>query len=346
MKILLFSTDEYFLNVFGGYLAREKIEFDLYCYSKEKEALDELEKGKFDFILCEEGYLETYQENSTYVALGMHTIYPKETQKGTLNIYQKSDRIREELDYMLQLLAGNKLSEERKNMTMVSFFSTEGGSGKTTIAYLTAVECAKKKKVLYINLEALAVTEYLYSSENSMTMEELLLSFDEKKEDSAAMLLNAVTKNSDGVYVLPTLENIGDYLELSVTTVIQMLQMISSISGINHMIVDLPNAFSTFTETMLIESKRIVWVYSDGRTGKKKLEKIKNDPYLKAKGMLSKSSYVLNRCENQEDAKEYHAAFPVSGTLSTASQISRILEVNEAFCTGCQLLLQRTGLGV
>ena len=234
MKILLFSTDEYFLNVFGGYLAREKIEFDLYCYSKEKEALEKLSTGKFDFILCEEGYLETYQENSIYITLGMHTIYPNEIQRGILNIYQKSDRIREELDCMLQLLVGNKVSEERKNMTIISFFSTEGGSGTTTIAYLTAVECAKKKKVLYINLEALAVTEYLYSLENNMTMEELLLSFDEKKEDSAAMLLNAITKNVDGVYVLPTLKNIGDYLELSATTVLQMLQMISSISEINN----------------------------------------------------------------------------------------------------------------
>ena len=97
---------------------------------------------------------------------------------------------------------------------------------------------------------------------------------------------------------------------------------------------------------MLLESKKIVWVYVDGRTGKKKLEKVKNDPYLKTKGILSKSSYVLNRCENQEEINHYHAAFPVSKTLTTASQISKILDVNEAFSNGCRFLLQKTGLGM
>ena len=56
--------------------------------------------------------------------------------------------------------------------------------------------------MLYVNLEPLAVTEYLYPDEVESGMEEVLLSYDEENESSMSVLLNAIKKNSDGVYVL------------------------------------------------------------------------------------------------------------------------------------------------
>lgn len=344
MKTLLFSTDEYFLNVFTSYFSKEKLEYDLFSYSDEEVAGQVLEKEGFDLVLCEQGYLEKFDEEPNYVSLGMHTVYPGENQRGSLNIYQKASRVKEELEYMVQVLAGKHPAEGQNATTLVSFFSTEGGSGKTTLAYLTAVECAKTKKTLYMNLEPLAVTDCLYQADEEKRMEDILLSFDEKKEETAAVLLNAIDKTAEGVYVLPTLSNIGDYLELSSTVVLQMLHTVSSMSGVENIILDLPGAFSDFTETILSESKKIIWVYNDGRNGKRKMEKVQNDPYLKSRGILSKSSFVLNRCENQSAGEEYQAAFPVSRTLNTAGQISKILEVNEAFEKGCRNIAGKAGL--
>lgn len=344
MKILLFSTDEYFLNVFTGYFSREKLEYDLFSYSEETVAEQVLGKEKFDLILCEQGYLEKFDEESNYVSLGMHTVYPSENQKGTLNIYQKASRVKEELEYMVQVLAGKNPIGDKSQTNVVSFFSTEGGSGKTTLAYLTAVLCAKQKKTLYMNLEPLAVTEYLYPTDEMKHMEDVLLSFDDTREETTAVLLNAIDKTRDGVYVFPTLNNIGDYLELSGAMIMKMLYTVSAMSGIENIILDLPGAFSDFTETILMESKKIVWVYSDNRNGKMKLGKIKGDPYLKSRGILSKSVYALNRCENQGLVDNYHAAFPVSKTLNNANQISKILEVNDAFVTGCQNIARKAEL--
>ena len=344
MKILLFSTDEYFLNVFSGYLSKEKLEYDLFSYSEEAVAEQAVITQKFDLILCEQGYLEKFDEEPNYVSLGMHTVYPGEGKNGSLNIYQKASQVKEELEYMVQVLDGKNFTERKNKTTMVSYFSTEGGAGKTTLAYLTAVECAKQKKTLYMNLEPLAVTEYLYPSDGETCMEDILLSFDEKKEETLSILLNAIDKTSDGVYVLPTLSNIGDYLELSAAVVLQMINAACNMSGMENVILDLPGSFSAFTETILMESRKIVWVYNAGRTGKKKMEKVQNDPYLKSRGILSKSIYALNRCESQETEGEYHEAFPVSKTLNTANQISKILEVNEAFAVGCRNIAKRAEL--
>jgi len=344
MKILLFSSDEYFLNVFSGYLSREKLEYDVFSYSEETAAEQAVMTQKFDLILSEQGYLEKFDEEPNYVSLGMHTVYPGEGQNGSLNIYQKASQVKEELEYMVQVLSGKSLKDGTNKTTMVSFFSTEGGSGKTTLAYLTAVECAKQKKTMYMNLEPLSVTEFLYSREGNVRMEDILLSFDEKKEETRSNLLNAIERTAEDVYVLPTLSNIGDYLELSPAVVLQMINAACSMSGMENIILDLPGSFSTFTETILMESRKIVWVYNGTGTGMKKLEKVQNDPYLKSNGILSKSVYALNRCEKKEDGQAYHAAFPKSDTLSKAKQVSTILSVNEEFAIGCRNIAKKAEL--
>lgn len=344
MKIFIFHTDDYFLKVFSRYLSKENLEYDLTSYSDEEEAEKHLTKETYDLILCELGHLRTMEEEAVYVALTMHTVYPGEDKKASLNIFQKASKVREDLDYMLQVLKGRKTEERKNGMLLLPFFSTEGGAGKTTLAYLTAVECAKQGKTLYMNLEPLAVTDHLYSVGTQAQMESILMAFDNNKEETASVILNAIEKNEDGVYVLPTLNNIGDYLELSASLVLQMLSAISTMTGIEKIILDLPGSFSSFTEEILKESKAIVWVYNAGMLGRKKLEKIQKDPYLKSQGILSKSIYVLNRCEVKNDGEECHAAFPVSKTLTTAKHISKILEVNQAFVTGCQNIVKKAGL--
>ncbi len=342
MKLLLFSTDDYFLNVFGEYLARKKKEYDVLSYSDMKKADDKLRSERIDLILCENGYLEDFEEEGNFISLGMHTILPKANYKAALNIYQKSDRIMEELEYLIQVLKGNNVEDKQGQKPIVSFFSTEGGSGKTTLAYLTAVLCAREKKVLYVNLEPLAFTDTLYQVEMEESMEEVLLAFD--KENSTAILLDAIKRNADGVYVLPTLSNIGDYLELSVEIVFEMLHTIASMSGMEAIILDLPGSFCPLTEGIISESKSVVWVYTDGEKGRHKLQKAKEDPYLRAQGILSKSYFVLNKCKRKEDEMEYDVAFPISDSLSTANKIGKILDINPDFAKGCHKMASQVGM--
>jgi len=344
MKILLFSTDVYFLKVFGGFLSKERADFDLFCYSDERAAAEELRSERYDLILCEKGYLPEFDEEEKYVSLGTNTVFPSEKNKSELNIYQKADRVIEELEYLSQVISGTATKEDVGKNVYVSFVSTEGGSGKTTLAYLTAAACAEHKKVLYVNLEPLAVTEYLYPDEFESGMEEVLLSYDEENESSMSVLLNAIKKNSDGVYVFPTLSNIGDYMDTSPATILRMLRAATSISGMEVVLIDLPDAFSLLSQTILAESKRIVWVYTDGKMGRAKLERIQHDPYLKSKGVSAKSIYVLNRCKSKSAAENFDAAFPVSESLGSASRISMVLEMNKEFMNGCKNIAGKAGV--
>lgn len=344
MKILLFSTDVYFLKVFGEYLSRERTDFDLYCYSDERIATEKISNERYDLILCEKGYLCEFSEEEKYVLLGTNTVFPSEINKSELNIYQKADRVIEELEYLLQVVCGAATRDERGKNIYLPFVSTEGGSGKTTLAYLTAAACAKQKKVLYVNLEPLAVTKFLYSNEFENGMEEVLLSYNEENNDNSGVLLNAIKKNSDDVYVFPTLNNIGDYLETAPATILRILRAVVEVSGIEVVIVDLPDAFSNLSQTILSESKKIVWIYADGKMGTAKLESVQKDPYLKTKGILAKSIFVLNRCKSKNSAENVDAAFPNSESLGSASRIAMVLEMNKEFAKGCQSIISKTGI--
>ena len=78
--------------------------------------------------------------------------------------------------------------------------------------------------------------------------------------------------------------------------------------------------------------------------GQAKLESVQKDPYLKTKGILAKSIFVLNRCKSKNSAENFDAAFPNSESLGSASRMSMVLEMNKEFVKGCQSIISKAGI--
>lgn len=332
MKCLLFSKDEYFIQVFSKYIAVKQPRLELLCYTEEANAIQKLQKEKISLVLCEEGYLEECKGKIVYITLGMSTQLPKEASIGALNIYQKASKVLDDLEYIMDSMAGATAKKERKG-TIAGFCSTEGGAGKTTIAYLTAVQCAKKRKTAYWNLEPLAVTECLYQQEFHHTMEDILFARESAKglQDT---LYETLVQNQDGVYVLPNVQSLGNYLDLSAEIVQEMCgKMIQN--GMELLILDLPGGYNAVLEELVSFCNHIVWVYSGSNAGTQKEEKLKQDPYMKT--VLNRSSFVKNRVDKKIES-ETIASFPYSSTMQKASFISKVMEVNQEFVNGCRII--------
>ena len=332
MKCVLFSKDEYFIQVFSKYIAVKQPRLELLCYTEEADVVKKLQQDKIPLILCEEGYLEEFQGKLVYIKLGMTTELPKETGSGSLNIYQKASKLLDDLEYIISSLSGVAEKKERKG-TIAGFCSTEGGAGKTTIAYLTAVQSAKKRKTVYWNLEPLAVTGCLYQQEFKYSMEDILFARESAK-GLQDMLYETVVQNQDGVYVLPNLQSLGNYLDLSADIVQEICEKMAQ-NGIEVLILDLPGGYNTALEEMVSFCNHVVWVYSGSNSGMQKEEKLKQDPYMKS--VLNRSSFVRNRVEKKVSS-DTMAYFPYSTTMQKASFISKVMEVNQEFVNGCQII--------
>ncbi len=335
MKILLFSTDEYFVQVFGAFLAKKKSDMEVVCYTVESAATEWLATQQPGMILCEEGYLQGYAGNSTYISLGMNTVMPKEGEGGRLNIYQKASCLLEDMERIIAICCG-KSRVVGKGCKTIAVYSTEGGSGKSTISYLTAVTAAEQRKTVYWNLEPLFTAEGLYQMNFRHTMEEILYAL-KSGRNLQEMLYETVVPNTDKVYVLPGMQSFGDYREIDIEVVNRLCEEMEQM-GMEWIIVDLPSGVSKFTEELLENSDNIIWVFSDTNRGRKKEETVRTDPYLKR--FLGKSSIVRNSCETKSQAVGATAAFPLSGTIRKAVVASGVLGVNQEFVQGCQQIVR------
>lgn len=278
--------------------------------------------------------MEEYIGILPYIVLGMSTVMPKEDGIGRLNIYQKADRLLEDYEKIAALATGEAGHAENAGRQTV-VYSTQGGSGKTTIAYLLAVQCAKKQKTVYWNLEPLPVVEGLYRQEFPTSMEQLLFA---QKSNSGLqeVLYDALLQNDDGVYVLPEVKSMGDYRDLEAETINDICAEMYSM-GMTRIILDLPSGLGRFTEVLLERCDHIVWVFTGTAAGRRKEEKVRQDPFLRT--MLGKSSIVRNCCAQKADAAGATAAFPLSGTLKNANHIAAVLEGNPEFASGCQAIM-------
>lgn len=339
MKIALFSTDIYFVKVFSNYIAKKQNMFELMCYTNIEHAREVILQEKWDVILTEKGYLQEFIQKIQYIELGTHTILPKEDKIGSLNIYQKAPNIVEDLERILQVIGGEELSLERKETGFVtSFFSTEGGSGKSTLAYLTAVIAAKSKKTIYLNLEPLASVEVMYHQEYLGTMENILFSIKDKRNLQTLICENLI-KNKDGVYTLPIIQSIGDYLTITPEDIMVLIEYLITKGGIELIIADLPCGFSDVIQKILEYSKVIVWIFSDTAIGNEKCNRWIKDPYITRSGYRNKSLLIKNKCMKKQE-KDINITFPFSQSMYKSEQISAALLADGEFFTGCEAIVK------
>lgn len=336
MKIVLFSIDEYFIKVFIEFIAKKRTDIEMIGFTSEAAARQYLLENKVSVLFCEEGYFEEWIGKLAYIILGFTSIMPKEDVVGRLNIYQKSSLLLEDFDRVINVCMGRTVQNPKMSGEQIVVYSTEGGAGKTTVAYLMAVQAAKRNRTVYWNLELLPATDNLYRQEFQNTMEELMFQR-QSTGDIKSLLYDVLKLNVDGVYVLPTVKSYGNYKDIDEKLIQELCMQMYGI-GMEKIILDLPGGRNPLVDALLSTCSHIVWVFSDSVRGRKKEENVKQDPSLRR--LLAKSSFVRNFCAERTSAAGVTAAFPRSGTLGTAAMISAVLEVNQDFANGCKAILQ------
>lgn len=336
MKIVLFSTDDYFIKVFIEFVAKKRTDIEMAGFTSKAAAGQYLQENKVSMLFCEEGYFEEWIGKLPYATLGFTSTMPKEGAVGRLNIYQKASLLLEDFDRIVSVCTGRGAQDQKMAGQQIVVYSTEGGSGKTTVAYLMAVQAAKRNKTVYWNLELLPATDNLYRQEFNNTMEEIMFQCQSTGE-IRSLLYDTLQLDPDGVYVLPAVISYGNYKDIDEKLIHEVCTQMYHI-GIEKIILDLPGGRNIFVDALLSTCSHIVWVFSDSARGRKKEENVKQDPSLQR--LLAKSSFVRNFCAERTSAAGVTAAFPRSGTLSTAALISAVLEVNQDFVNGCTAILQ------
>lgn len=343
MDLMLFSEDLYFTEVFSTYVIHNYPEFHISFFSNESKALQFLkEHQNLDAVIAASSFWKQFKEESgsfVEIEIGSKTILPGRGERALLNIYQPGVDIAGDIRKILVALSDSKIIfYNDRNERIVTFYSTQGGSGTTSIAYMTAIQLAKTGQTAYLNFEENPFTDHLYKQKYDVGMENILFAVKDKR-DLASILVSGFKKNEDHVYTLPTMRSLHDFKDIMPEDVELLLQSLLELGDIQYLVMDLSAGVSDLNRKIIEMSDAIFMVYGADQVGKGKKERFITDPGIDHTAYRGRIKYILNKCLQREDGGGDSVQFPYSQSVAQGIRLSSVLINNGEFTKGCSAIV-------
>ena len=258
-----------------------------------------------------------------------------------INIFQSGNAIVSDIHSAYALTHGSESAEH--TLRVVSTFSVEGGSGKTTICYALAAAAARDhQQVLFLDLEPAAYIGQLYQQEENRYMDDLLYAIRDER-DIAKALLNTCYRNKDGVMVLPPFHSEKDRRSLKKNHFRTFISAIEESTDFSYLFVNLPADLQDMTLWMLEESSVIVQTYSDSPAGRYRMGVMGHCFENLDEQIPAKILTVLNRCSGREEEAGIDVKFPTSESLRRGDLVGEVQDKNPEYMRACTNLLRLIG---
>ena len=341
VSILLYHEDRYVSEHLRSLLSEDARTYSAFYFTEaEKAAAYYAEhKDRVKCVLASKGFLDALAPSGTAaICTDEETVLePLPGEAYRVNIFQSRSAVRDDLRAILRA-AGllSALHQKAYETKVISFFSTQGGSGRTTLAYLTALRLADSGKTAFFDLEPSPCMQTLYHAPQGQNPEEFLAAV----QDRAApeRLITVLTVNEHGVYVLPEAASLQDRAALEPGDVEYLLRALLDRGELRNLVVVLGSAMGAVEQLVMENSDRIVFPYNDDKMGAAKRACLENDPNYTTYPFVGREFWVGNRCRAEYSDGRYDVCFPVSGSLNMVDDLRAVLTGNPAFRDGCDAI--------
>lgn len=336
IRVLVYSGNKYFLKCFSNYMMETgSAGFDFRFVSDAAQAAAFLSGQEADIILADESFFRgnACPDDVVGLCISNRTQADEDGDCHELNIYQRGRDILADMEKLLGIARGTASAGKRNGMKVVVFYSPQGGTGKTTLAYACALLCARKQTSVYLNLEEFGYTEQLYQGAFQVSMEEVLEAIKDGR-DAAAVLSNAMAKAEGNVTILPVFRNYRDYADMTADETMVLLEGLRKVNGTGCLFVDVSGGMTEKNRRLLEQCDVSFWVFDDSAAGKGKLKRIREDRSIQRETFFGRTFFVVNKCKvREEDASAVR--LPFSESLSEDKPVDLVLSGNQDFCQGC-----------
>lgn len=339
MRIFLQCYDEYFVSRFSDYVSHNCMDINFFCFSDIEKAVETYNAmgGNFSAVICEKDFLQRINIKKSKVIIVEEYSSFLDPLAYTINIYQSTPAIVADLKSALSL---DKESGIISDTSIVAMFSTQGGSGKTTIAYSAALAATGQGyRTVYLNFEEVSSENQMHSHVYKGQVEKLIYKLNENA-DISSVLLETLEADENGVYTLPPFRSVEDVLSLSKKSIEYLIDSLVRTGNAKYIFVDLPTGFHSITMNVLEYATSIVQVYGDTLQGREKLKRTMEDIYYTSLPLNGKRITVLNSAKTPDDEPGIDVKFPISNSLREGKMISEIEEKNPLYLGRCNRLLE------
>lgn len=325
IKVLFCTSDTDYAGRLSYFFEREygdKISLDT-C-SVVQNLVPLIEKNKPDVVLIDE---EEYQKDK---ALFKKLLLPKAVLSDKASFYDEDSEVRQIPKYqraddiykdMLELYSdsGNirrikSLGSAGKNR-IFAFVASKGGVGTTTVALSYAEKCAPFEKVLFLNLSPYYVS--LDDKKSEGGFDDILFALRSRRNLLSVKLMSAVSESRDRVYSFCECSDPLELLGLSGEDIEKLLSGIREIDEYNKIIVDLGSAATAYTEQVLKEADRIIYVTDEDRESRPKTERfeklLENISRKNGIRLLSKTRAFRNKVQEDFGGSHFNSSIKLLG---------------------------------
>lgn len=341
IRIVVCSENRYFVDSFSSYMMKHgESGLEFAFFTERKAVIPYLSSRVIDLILADELFFHEYEipVKCVPICISNQTRIHTEGSWQELNIYQRGVDILGDLQKIAAVMTNKKEKAiTEKDYKIVAFYSPQGGTGKTVLAYICALLYAQNHTSIYLNMEEFGYTDHLYQVEFETGMEEVMFAIKDRR-DTSVSLSNALKKEKRNITVLPTMKNIRDFLGMTAEDIQILFQKIFEITGKGCLFLDLSGGLSERNRILLESSDKIFWVFQEDSCGKGKMERMKKDESMQESSYYERSYFVINKCRNRiEDTSAI--PIPFSESLSKGVDVETVLSGNRDFYQMCMELI-------
>lgn len=341
MTLVFFSKDYYFLTQVSDFISRTQKEIQIIIYSDQEKAYEYITKhdDTVKAILADECfYNEELPNEIIRIVCSSHTELVAKNGRYCLNIYQRGEDIVRDLKKIcLEQGVMHNVHDAGKVGKIISFFSIQGGSGQSTIAYQLAANLAQAYKVLYCSLDYVNVYQTLYPAEHPLEMSQLMFSSKEKRLQKDSFY-QAIVRNQQGIYVLPPFQTIGDVVELTEEDMVFLLEQLQVLQEFDFILLDLTQSLDALNRRLLSISDKVLSVYTGDRIGQQKQQQFQLDPYIAKLSILPKTDFILSKVLQEISLEQTSLQFPY---VQPGNDLFHTFYDNGSFKRSCLALKER-----
>ncbi|MBR0397306.1 MAG: hypothetical protein IJI10_03460 [Eubacterium sp.] len=232
---------------------RKNIMFEIRVFTTVEKLLDFTKENRIEILLISE---RSMRDEVACLPVGKLIIL---TETGRtpgypdcLNIYkyQSSDIVVREImeSYGQDAKAGQPLSVRRRNLQVCGVYSPVPCPQKTLLALALAMELAKSRRVLYLNLESFSGFEQFTGDKYERNLSDLIYLFRQSGKGFPHKL-NSMIYSIGNVDYLPPIQTPSDFMEITGEEWIRFFEAVGSASSYDALVLDIGN---TIPDVMLL----------------------------------------------------------------------------------------------
>lgn len=281
INLIIADADEEYINYFTSFVRNSELNRTIViqsCTKFEKLKVCLRDRKEKVILLLSSDWISDIDKKEqihVLVTLAESNVGTEEVDNLTLFKYQPLNELLSKL--MTFYYDEQKISKiGHENTSIVSFYSTIGGAGKTTAAINLAKQLSLfNEKVLYLNLEAISSVElFLQISETDEFAR--LLYYAKSKPDGLHMELQKLVRYDSTLkidYIHP-LQNVKDIEDIEMEDIQTIIQSLVDHQKYNVIIIDLDSSLHPRVWAAMEASRHIIWLLSDDIQCRLKTKKI------------------------------------------------------------------------